>query len=87
MLTETDPRVLATINLRAVLGALPRLAELSAPARALLAGLARPVALTIAVRGVGDLRLVFSADGIVASDTAPGIRARLVVRSPPTSTP
>ncbi|MGO1315623.1 MAG: hypothetical protein ACTMIR_01090 [Cellulomonadaceae bacterium] len=72
MLTETDPRVLADVNLHAVLGSLPRLADLSDEAHTILSALDRPVALTLQVVGGGSLRLVFSA----------GVPARLLFASP-----
>lgn len=85
MLTETDDRVLAAVNLHAVLAALPRLAELAPDARALLAGLERPVTLTVAVRRdsarLDTLRLVFRSDGITRSDRVVGTRVSLVCAS------
>ncbi|RMI14442.1 hypothetical protein [Cellulomonas triticagri] len=84
MLTETDPRVLAEINLRAVLGALPRLVDLAPDARTLLAGLDRPVTLTFTVLGGSTARFRFARDGITAAPApgAPGTSARLLLRSP-----
>ncbi|MFG6504336.1 hypothetical protein [Microbacterium sp. P05] len=82
MLTETDQKVLASINLHAVFGALPRLAELAPEARELLAGLGAPVSLTLSVAGGDSTRLHCRRDGISATDPTPGAtKARLLFRS------
>ncbi len=81
MLTDLDERVLASVNLHAVLGALPRLAEVSPDARALLGTLDRPVTLTLRIVGGDSARYVFRPDGISAQPTAEGVRATLVLRS------
>lgn len=82
MLTETDPRVLAEVNLHAVLGSLPRLADLSDEAHTILSALDRPVALTLQVVGGGTTRLVFSARGVTSDPEATGSPARLLFTSP-----
>ncbi|HEY0214905.1 MAG TPA: hypothetical protein VGC57_00765 [Cellulomonas sp.] len=51
MLTETDPRAAAYVNLYAVLGALPELCRRVPEARAVLAADPRPTSLGFAVRG------------------------------------
>lgn len=51
MLTDTDPRVAAHVNLLAVLGTLPELVRRVPEARALLAADPRPVSLAFVVRG------------------------------------
>jgi hypothetical protein len=51
MLTETDPRTTAFVNLHAVLGTLPELVRRVPEARALLAADPRPTTLGFAVRG------------------------------------
>lgn len=81
MLTDIDERVLASVNLHAVFGALPRLAELAPEARGLLALLTKPVTLTLRVVGGDATRHVFRADGIVAEAPADGIRVTLLFRS------
>jgi hypothetical protein len=81
MLTEIDPRVLAATNLHAVLGALPRLAELVPEARDILRAVPKPTTLTLAVPGLAPARYVFTADGIRATDA--GSRGpTLLFRSP-----
>ncbi|WP_306207273.1 hypothetical protein [Actinoplanes sp. RD1] len=82
MLTETDDRILAAVNLHAVFGALPRLAELVPEARELLAGLAKPVTLTFKVAGGDSAVLVFRRDGITTGGPRQGTRAALRFRSP-----
>lgn len=84
MLTEIDDRVLAAVNLHAVLGALPRLSEVAPEATRLLAGLPQPVLLTVRVVGGDTLRLVFARDGIRRADdeSAGAAKATLVFRSP-----
>lgn len=81
MLTETDDRVLAAVNLHAVLGALPRLVELDAESAAILRRLDRPICLTLVVRGGPTARYRFAPDGIdETTEPAPG--ARLLFTSP-----
>ncbi|WP_062520387.1 hypothetical protein [Demequina silvatica] len=81
MLTDTDPRVLAHINLFAVLGALPSLAEHAPEARPLLAAVDRPTTVRFRVRGLPDRALTFDRDGI--AEGAHGERTvTLVLRSP-----
>jgi len=81
VLTDTDPRVRAQVNLHAVLGSLPRLAELAPDAQAFLAGLPRPVA--VSFRGPAGLSmdLTFARDGITSGRTPRAVRALLVFRS------
>lgn len=81
MLTEIDDRVLAAVNLHAVLGALPRLAELSPEAAAILAAMNGPATLTAAVLGGERTRFVFSPAGVAAGAEPVGTRATLVFRS------
>lgn len=81
MLTEIDDRVLAAVNLHAVLGALPRLVELDQEAAAIVHRLDRPITLTLAVRGGVTARYRFSRDGIVET-SEPGAGARLAFTSP-----
>ena len=64
MLLDTDTRVLAAVNLHAVFGALPRLVELDAEARALLAGLSTPTTLALTVKGGPRARYRFSSTGV-----------------------
>jgi hypothetical protein len=68
MLTETDPRVTAHINLYAVLGTLPLLMKLVPEARALVTASPlvreRPVDLRIVVPGGPRETISFSTDGI-----------------------
>lgn len=84
MLTEIDDRVLAAVNLHAVLGALPRLSEVAPEASTLLAALPQPVTLTVRVVGGDTLGLVFARDGVRRADgEVPGAaKATLVFRSP-----
>lgn len=82
MLTEIDPRVLASVNLHAVLGSLPRLAELAPQSAEYLGRLDRPVALTMSVLRGPSARLVFGRDGITAGGEPSGaVAARLLFRS------
>ncbi|MFC9473010.1 hypothetical protein ACFTS5_12560 [Nocardia sp. NPDC056952] len=64
MLTELDDRVHAAINLHAVLGALPRLAELDSAAAAVLGTLDRDVTLTLSVLGGPEARYTFTPTSI-----------------------
>ncbi len=59
MLTETDPRAAAYVNLYAVLGALPELCRRVPEARALLDADPRPTTLGFAVRGGPSAVLAF----------------------------
>ncbi|WP_062292525.1 hypothetical protein [Demequina phytophila] len=81
MLTDTDPRVLAHINLFAVLGALPSLAEHAPEARTLLDRVDRPTAVRIRARGLPEHALTFTRDGV--TEGAAGDRTvTLLLRSP-----
>ncbi|WP_062464661.1 hypothetical protein [Demequina soli] len=80
MLTDTDPRVLAHINLFAVLGALPELARLAPEARPILARVDRPTVVRLRVRGLPERSLRFTADGITEED-GDGRDVTLVLRS------
>ncbi|MFJ6680171.1 hypothetical protein ACIQLK_13740 [Microbacterium sp. NPDC091382] len=84
MLTEIDERVLAAVNLHAVLGALPKLSEVAPDASRLLGELAQPVRLTARVMGGESTSLVFARDGIRLADGDSGAttRATLAFRSP-----
>ncbi|MBD3780627.1 MULTISPECIES: hypothetical protein [unclassified Cellulomonas] len=64
MLTETDPRAAAFVNLHAVLGALPELVRRVPAARELLTVDPRPVSVVFAVRGGPRAALAFR-DGAV----------------------
>lgn len=81
MLTEIDPRVLAATNLRAVLGSLPRLAELVPEAGDLLSAVPKPTTLTLVVPSLAPVRYLFTARGIRATDAA-GRGPTLLFRSP-----
>jgi len=65
MLTDRDPRVLAHINLFAVLGALSVLADRADKARTILATVDKPTTVIVKVRGLPDGAYTFSADGVV----------------------
>lgn len=80
MLTEIDPRVLAATNLRAVLGSLPRLAELVPEARDILRQVARPTTLTFVVPGLEAVRYAFTDRNIRPAD-AGGRGPTLLFRS------
>lgn len=81
MLTGTDDRVLAAVNLHAVLGALPRLVELDAAAAAVLRTLDSDVTLTLAVRGGPRARYVFGPAGVRPGGRG-GLGPRLLFASP-----
>jgi hypothetical protein len=81
VLTEIDDRVLAAVNLHAVLGALPRLAELAPEAAPLLAGLPGAVTLTARIARGDSARYVFRPEGITAGGEPTGTRATLVFTS------
>lgn len=66
MLTETDARVLALTNARAVLGALPRLVELVPEAGRILGTLPAPTTLSLVAPGIPVTRYRFASDGIAA---------------------
>lgn len=72
MLTETDERVRAAINLHAVLGALPRLAELAPEARGILSGVLKPTTLTLSAPGGLRAHYTFTRDGVRAGAGAHG---------------
>jgi hypothetical protein len=80
MLTETDPAVLARVNLVAVLGALVPLS--AAPeAQALRESVDRPTSVTLRVPGLAARSLHFSREGVVEG-LRPGRRVTLAFRSP-----
>ncbi len=64
MLTDLDPRVRAHINLFAVLRALTVLADRADAAKAILADVDKPTAVTIRVRGLADAAYTFSSEGV-----------------------
>lgn len=64
MLTETDPRARAFVNVYAILGTLPELYRRVPAARELLAGLEKPVGVEFAVHGGPRATLVFAPSGI-----------------------
>jgi hypothetical protein len=80
MLTEIDPRVLAATNLRAVLGALPRLAELVPAAHDLLRTIPKPTTLSLVVPSLPIVRYRFTTQGISETDAA-GSGPTLLFRS------
>ncbi|SEI84346.1 hypothetical protein [Demequina mangrovi] len=67
MLTDTDPAVLARINMHAVLGALVVLAERAPEAPPLLAAVDRPMLVRLRVPGLPPRELRFASDGVSAS--------------------
>ncbi|WKK70381.1 hypothetical protein Q0F99_10825 [Rathayibacter oskolensis] len=85
MLTELDDRVLAAINLHAVLGALPRLVELSPEAARALAPVRTPTTLTLIAPGGLRASYTFTSTSIRRGEERPARRCC----SPPrgTSTP
>jgi hypothetical protein len=82
MLTDTDPRVLAHINLFAVLGALSVLADRTEEAKAILATVDRPTAVIVKVRGLPDGAYTFSADGVVPGVADGARKVTLAFTSP-----
>ncbi|MCU1404518.1 MAG: hypothetical protein JWQ43_821 [Glaciihabitans sp.] len=82
MLIDTDPLVRARVNLTAILGALPRLAELSPEARAILHRLDGPVSLGFFAPGGLSMHLTFSPTGITVGRDAKALHATLLFRSP-----
>ncbi|MGV9859716.1 hypothetical protein ACWDTD_13840 [Gordonia sp. NPDC003425] len=64
MMLTHDDRVLAEINAHAVLGALPRLAELAPGAADILTGVHSPTTLNLVVRGGPTAHYRFGPDGI-----------------------
>ncbi|HEY0260026.1 MAG TPA: hypothetical protein VGC18_09275 [Lacisediminihabitans sp.] len=82
MLTELDPRVRASINLYAVLGSLPLLAERVGEARALLHPLSTPTALHVAVRGGPHGDITFSSEGVRIGRTDGAARVTIAFTSP-----
>jgi hypothetical protein len=82
MLTDLDPRVRAHINLFAVLGALCVLAERAEPAKAILATVKKPTAVTVRVRGLPEGAYTFSADGVVPGVADGARKVTLAFTSP-----
>ena len=82
MLTDTDPRVRAHINLYAVLGALGVLVARVDEAKALLARVDTPTSVTVRARGVAERTYLFTADGIVPIRGPQGRRVTLMFTSP-----
>ena len=82
MLTETDPRVRAHINLYAVLGALGVLVDSVDEAKALLAGVDKPTSVTVKARGVAERTYLFTTDGIAPVEAPQGRRVTLAFTSP-----
>jgi hypothetical protein len=82
MLTETDPRVRAHINLFAVLGALSVLADRSEEAKAILATVSKPTAVVVKVRGLPEGAYTFAAHGVVPRVSEGARRATLLFTSP-----
>ncbi|SMH43194.1 hypothetical protein SAMN06295885_2169 [Rathayibacter oskolensis] len=72
MLTELDDRVLAAVNLHAVLGALPRLVELSPEAARALAPVTKPTTLTLVAPGGLRASYTFTRTAIRRGGGAPG---------------
>lgn len=82
MLTDIDERVLAAVNLHAVLGALPRLVELSPEAAALLgAELKSPTTLSLVAPGALRAHYRFDRNRIVPLDERHGGGPTLMFRS------
>ncbi|WP_062306384.1 hypothetical protein [Demequina subtropica] len=82
MLTETDPAVLARVNMHAVLGALTVLAERAPEAAPLLARVDRPTVLRLRVPGVPAHSLRFCEDGVEAGERGGERVVTLMLRSP-----
>jgi len=82
MLTELDPRVTAHLNLDAVLGTLPLLAELVPEAEKLLLPLTKPVTVQVSVRGGPRGALIFDRSGIRHGAGSGGVVVRLLFTSP-----
>ncbi|WP_062517223.1 hypothetical protein [Demequina gelatinilytica] len=82
MLTDTDPGVLARVNMHAVLGALPVLAERAPEAPPLLARIDRPTVLRLRVPGLPGHALRFDTDGIEAGERGGERVVTLMLRSP-----
>ena len=82
MLTDLDPRVSAHINLFAVLGALSALADHTDGAKAILATVRRPTAVTVKVRGLPDGSYTFSAEGVVPGVAEGARKVTLFFTSP-----
>ncbi|PRY68569.1 hypothetical protein B0I08_104272 [Glaciihabitans tibetensis] len=74
MLTETDPRVTAYINMYSVLGTLPLLAELVPEAKSILAGVKHPTTIAFRVAGGPRESLTFTRND-VRLGSAPGASA------------
>ena len=71
MLINFDAQVRAAINVEAVFGALPKLAELAPEAREILAGLSAPVTLSLRAPGI-SAKYTFDANGIRRGGGASG---------------
>lgn len=82
MLTDLDQRVLAHINLYAVLGALPSLVKVVPEASALLDGVTRPTSVTVRVPGVTPGTYLFTREGVSPADAPTGRRVTLAFTSP-----
>lgn len=82
MLTDIDERVLAAVNLHAVLGALPRLVELNPAAADLLAReMTRPLTLTLSAPGGLRAHYRFDRDGVTPLHERAGRGPTLLFRS------
>lgn len=82
MLTETDPRAAAFVNLNAVLGALPELARRVPQAREILARDPRTTSLGFAVRGGPKAVLTMSPQGIAHAPGRAGATIVMPFRGP-----
>jgi len=82
MLTDIDEHVLAAVNLHAVLGALPRLVELSPEAARLLSSqLTRPVTLSLSAPGGLRAHYRFDRDAVTPLPAREGRGPALLFRS------
>lgn len=77
-----DSKALAYVNMYGVLGALENLCALDAEARAVLAGLKRPIALCFAVKDGPVRTFRFSADGCAITEGDAGCTAKMTFSSP-----
>ncbi|WP_062386736.1 hypothetical protein [Demequina iriomotensis] len=82
MLTETDPTVLARVNMHAVLGALVALAEHAPEAAPLLARVDRPTAVRLRAPGLPARSLRFDPGGIEPDERGGERVVTLAFRSP-----
>lgn len=82
MLTETDPRAAAFVNLHAVLGTLPELCARVPAARELLAADPRSTSISFAVRGGPHATLAFADGAVVLVPDRTSATIRLPFRSP-----